>query len=318
MARREPWLLTRSPTSVGRGSCTRAVAAIMPLSRAGRGAGRVGGTTPATRSASTAMCSGVVPQQPPTMPTPKRSTNSPSVCASSAGDSGKTVSPSGPWIGSPAFGMQWTGIGACSPRKRIASRMSPGPVEQFRPMTSTRSASSVVSAASTSVPSSIVPLAGSSETETWIGTVRPAAAIARRAPKIAAFASRMSCTVSMISRSTPPSSSAPACSAKTSVSAAGVIAPSVGSSEAGSRPVGPMQPATKRSSPAASRARRAAATLISRVWSSRPHSASLRRLAWNELVSRTSAPAAIIAAWTSRMTSGRRRLSTSCARPGRA
>ncbi len=231
------------------------------------------------------MCSGVVPQHPPTMPTPKRSTNSPRVSASSAGDSGNTVSPSEPWIGRPAFGMQCTGIGACSPRKRIASRMSPGPVEQFRPMTSTRSASSVVSAASTSVPRSIVPLAGSSETDTWIGTARPAAAIARRAPNTAALASRMSWTVSMISRSTPPSSSAPACSAKTSASAAGETAPSVGSAEAGSSPVGPMQPATKRSSPAASRARRAAATLISCVRSSRPHSASFRRLAWNVLVS---------------------------------
>ena len=316
-ARRDPWLLTRSPISVGRGSCASGVAAIIPLTRGARGAGRGGGTTPATRVASTAMCSGVVPQHPPTMPTPKRSANSPSVSASSAGDSGNTVSPSEPWMGRPAFGMQCTGIGACSPRKRIASRMSPGPVEQFRPTTSTRSASSVVSAASTSVPSSMVPLAGSSETDTWIGTARPAVAIARRAPNTAALASRMSWTVSMIRRSTPPSSSAPACSAKTSASAAGETAPSVGSADAGSSPVGPMQPATKRSSPAASRARRAAARLISRVRSSRPHSPSFRRLAWNVLVSRTCAPAWIIAAWTSRMTSGLRRFRTSCARPGR-
>ena len=262
------------------------------------------------------MCSGVVPQQPPTIPTPKRSTNSPRVSASGVGSSGKTVSPSGPWIGRPAFGMQCTGTGECSPRKRIASRMSVGPVEQFSPMTSTRSASSVVSAASTSVPRSMVPLAGSRETETWIGTVRPASANARRVPRIAARASRMSWTVSMMMRSTPPSSSAAACSANTSVSARGEMAPSVGSSEAGSIPVGPMQPATKRCSPAASRASRAAVRLISCVRSSSPHSASFRRLAWNVLVSSTSAPAATIAACTSRMTSGRRRLSTSWARPG--
>ena len=66
--------------------------------------------------------------------------------------------------------MQATGTGQCSPRKRIASRMSSGPVEQFSPITSTFSASSVVSTAEMSVPSSILPPFGSSETEVWIGT----------------------------------------------------------------------------------------------------------------------------------------------------
>src|ERR1700709_2421488 len=56
----------------------------------------------------------------------------------------------------PAFGMQWMGVGQCSPRKRTASRMSSGPVEQLRPMTSTLSASSVASAAETSGPRSIL------------------------------------------------------------------------------------------------------------------------------------------------------------------
>ncbi len=51
--------------------------------------------------------------------------------------------------------------------------MSSGPVEQFRPMTSTFSASSVASAAEMSVPRSILPPLGSSETEVWIGQ-RPA------------------------------------------------------------------------------------------------------------------------------------------------
>ena len=48
--------------------------------------------------------------------------------------------------------------------------MSSGPVEQLRPITSTFSASSVASAAEMSVPSSILPPLGSSETEAWIGT----------------------------------------------------------------------------------------------------------------------------------------------------
>ena len=62
--------------------------------------------------------------------------------------------------------------------------MSSGPVEQLRPMTSTLSASSVASAAQMSVPSSILPPLGSSETEAWIGTARPVALNASRAPKI--------------------------------------------------------------------------------------------------------------------------------------
>ena len=66
--------------------------------------------------------------------------------------------------------MQWTGTGLNSPRKRMASRMSSGPVEQLRPITSTLSASSVASTALMSVPSSILPPWGSSDTLHWIGT----------------------------------------------------------------------------------------------------------------------------------------------------
>ena len=90
-----------------------------------------------------------------------------------SGCSGKIVSPFGPWCGMPAFGMHWTGTGENSPRKRIASRMSSGPVEQLRPIASTLSASSVASTALMSVPSSILPPLGSSETDVWSGTARP-------------------------------------------------------------------------------------------------------------------------------------------------
>ena len=51
--------------------------------------------------------------------------------------------------------------------------MSSGPVEQLRPITSTLSASSVARTDEMSVPSSILPPLGSSETEAWIGVVRP-------------------------------------------------------------------------------------------------------------------------------------------------
>ena len=62
----------------------------------------------------------------------------------------------------------------------MASRMSSGPVEQLSPSTSTSSAVRVVSTASMSVPSSILPPLGSRETEHWIGT-RPAGLLERLA-----------------------------------------------------------------------------------------------------------------------------------------
>ncbi len=129
--------------------------------------------------------------------------------------------------------MHATGTGQYSPRKRIASRMSSGPVEQFSPITSTFSASSVVSTAEMSVPSSILPPLGSSDTEVWIGSVRPVEANASRAPNTAALTSRMSWAVSMMIRSAPPSIRPAACSAKTSTSSRKRICPSEASSEAG-------------------------------------------------------------------------------------
>ena len=212
--------------------------------------------------------------------------------------------------------MQCTGSGENSPRKRIASRMSSGPVEQLRPITSTFSASSVASAALMSVPRSILPPLGSSETLAWIGTLRPTVLNASRMPKIAALTSRMSCAVSTISRSTPPSSRPLDCSAKTSTSSRKRIWPSDGSSDAGRNPVGPIEPATKRSSPTALRAISAARRLISSVCSARPHSSSFRREAWNVSVSTTSAPASTIDSCTPWMTSGRLSTSASWQRPG--
>ena len=180
-----------------------------------------------------------------------------------SGSSGKIVSPFGPWCGMPAFGMHCTGTGLNSPRKRIASRMSSGPVEQFSPITSTLSASSVARTAEMSVPSSILPPLGRSETEVCSGTLRPAVLNASRAPNTAALTSRMSCAVSMISRSAPPSIRPRACSSNTATSSRKVIRPSVGSSDAGRWPVGPIEPATKCCSPIALRAISAARRLIS-------------------------------------------------------
>ena len=227
------------------------------------------------------------------------------MAASGSGFSGKMVSPSGPWSGSPAFGMQCTGSGLCSPRKRIASRMSSGPVEQLSPIASISSAVSVVSTAEMSVPRSILPPCGSSDTEHWIGRLLPVTLKASRAPKMAALTSRMSCAVSMMMRSAPPSTRPRVCSSKTVTSSRNVMRPSVGSSLAGRCPVGPIEPATKRFSPAAARAISAARWLISSVCWSRPHSSSFRRLAWKVSVSSTSAPASSIDSCTPWITSGR-------------
>ena len=75
---------------------------------------------------------------------------------------------------------------------------------------------------------------------------RPVALNASRAPKIAALTSRMSWAVSMMIRSAPPSTSPRACSSKTSTSRRKEMSPRVGSSEEGRKPVGPIEPATKR------------------------------------------------------------------------
>ena len=156
-----------------------------------------------------------------------------------------------------------------------------------------------------SVPSSILPPCGSSDTEHWMGSVLPTTSNASLAPNTAAFTSRMSWAVSMIRRSAPPSTRPRACSANTSTSLRNPIRPRVGSSDAGRWPVGPIDPATYRRSPAARRAICAARVLISRVRSARPHSSSLSREAWNVSVSTTSAPASSIEAWTPSITSGR-------------
>ena len=70
MALREPCEFTRSPTSVGAGSWAIGVAVIIEETCGGRGAGRSPGPRPPTRSTIAAMCSVVVPQQPPTIDTP--------------------------------------------------------------------------------------------------------------------------------------------------------------------------------------------------------------------------------------------------------
>ena len=212
--------------------------------------------------------------------------------------------------------MQCTGSGEYSPRKRIASRMSSGPVEQLRPITSTFSASSVASAALMSVPSSILPPLGSSETEAWIGTLRPTSLNASRMPKIAALTSRMSCAVSTISRSTPPSSRP-----------CGLLGEDLDelaeADLAEARVLGRGQEARRADAAGheAVLADRLARDLggpavdLQRVLAE-PPLVELEPRAWNVSVSTTSAPAATIDSCTPWMTSGRLSTSASWQRPG--
>ena len=141
--------------------------------------------------------------------------------------------------------------------------MSSGPVEQLRPMTSTLSASSVASTAEMSVPSSILPPLGSSETEVWIGT--RAAGLLERLARAEDRGLDLEDVLRGLDDQQVDAAvdQALACSAKTSTSSRKRILPSVGSSEAGRWPVGPIEPATKRSSPTAVRAISAALRLIS-------------------------------------------------------
>ena len=112
--------------------------------------------------------------------------------------------------------------------------------------------------------------------------------------RIASTASAISARsekVSTTNASTPPSSSASACSRNASRPSAAVTVPS------GSRylPSGPIEPSTQTSRPAdsrTSRARRTPRRLISRSCASTPCTPSLKRLAPKVLVSMASAPAA--------------------------
>jgi hypothetical protein len=90
-----------------------------------------------TTSASFAMCAGIVPQHPPTMPTPSCSMYFSIAAAKGSGASGYSVRPSTS-TGSPALGMTDTRRpGDAAPQWRpsqwTCSAISVGPVAQFMP-----------------------------------------------------------------------------------------------------------------------------------------------------------------------------------------
>ena len=131
----------------------------------------------------------------------------------------------------------------------------------------------------------------STVTVTSSGRSTPAAAIARFAPMIAAFACSRSCAVSTSTASAPPSTSPRTSASYASRSRAYGAWPSVGSLVPG-----PTEPSTQRGrsgvdhASAASRAIAAPARASSSMRSSIPYSARLAQLAPNVLVSTQSTP----------------------------
>ena len=101
------------------------------------------------------ICSGVVPQQPPTMDAPASTTP----LIASANISGVilyTVLPSSS-SGSPAFGLAIRGTVEYSAIFSTNAIISVGPVEQFTPIASTPSDCSTTTAVSGGVPKRVLP-----------------------------------------------------------------------------------------------------------------------------------------------------------------
>ncbi len=167
-----------------------------------------------------AMCSGVVPQHPPTRSTCDSSTNFSSASTKGLGCSGYSVRPSTS-TGSPALGITLIRRPApvppwCLPSQCTCSAISVGPVAQFSPSDRSGYPASALAAASIDVPISIVPVV-SIVTDAMIGTssgVSPRSRIAARHALIAHLTCRMSWQVSMMNTSTPalPSPGSPASS----------------------------------------------------------------------------------------------------------
>jgi hypothetical protein len=107
--------LSRSPTIIGRGSWASVNAVIALATSSSRTGFGTRGFAPETASTSRRMCSGPVPQQPPTMLTPYSSTNDSNWSRIGTGSSGKIARP--PSLrGMPAFGMHDTYFDECCVR----------------------------------------------------------------------------------------------------------------------------------------------------------------------------------------------------------
>ncbi len=184
--------------------------------------------------------------------------------------------------GRPALGCAARRMCVIDAMRSIVSSIGAGPTLQFTPMTSGPCCSRAGANCSGGVPSRLLP---SSSVVICATIGRPQML---RTAAIAALTSLRSRNVSRMNRSTPPSSSACACSRKYASASSLPVLPH-GSMR---MPSGPIAPATYAWLRAALFARRAPSTLISRSRSARPKPRSLMRLAPKVFVSMTSAPGA--------------------------
>ena len=172
---------------------------------------RFAGLRPCSRSHTAFRCSLVVPQQPPTMLTPKSLTKRSSQSASPAGSSGKYAS--SPRVsGSPALGSTLINFGEYWAKCFRLEIIRSGPTAQFIPITSISSKhSSVVNAPAMSVPGSIFWSACMMVTWTINGTFTPRFFISSTATMVTILACKMSKQVSIRIASTPSSSMTAIC-----------------------------------------------------------------------------------------------------------
>ena len=173
------------------------------------------------------MCSGVVPQQPPTIADAVALDElAAASSASGSGFSGKIVSPSGPCSGRPAFGMQWTGSGRVLAEEadRVAHVLGPGRAVEPDHVDVER-VERRQHRLDVGAEQHLAAVRQQRDAESGSAACGRSRLNASRAPKIAALTSRMSCAVSMMIRSAPPSTRPRACSAKTSTSSPKVMLP---------------------------------------------------------------------------------------------
>ena len=165
-----------------------------------------GATGSAFRSAllSAAMCSAVVPQQPPKMATPALR-NSGTSSTNCSGGQLYTVLPS-TISGMPALGLTISGTRENSRRRFICGSISAGPAEQFRPNASMPMPCKTVRAAVISVPERLRPFSSQ------VKVTKMGLSLTLRTARTAALASESVIIVSMTKRSTPACSRPAACS----------------------------------------------------------------------------------------------------------
>ena len=201
--------------------------------------------------------------------------------------------------GSPALGMidRAGSPSAGAPIASSASRQAAGPAPQLTPTASAPARASVAAATAGLLPSA------STSSSPNVSEAMTGTSDARRASSTARTSCSRSENVSSTIRSAPPSSRPSICSRNAARAAASAIAgpPRVG------EPSGPTEPPTSASRPLTSRASRAscaARRLNAPTWPSRPQAASRCRLAPNDSVSISSAPASRYSRWAAPTISG--------------